>query len=395
MAISVTHKFTSLKGDGADATLIRPSNWNDTHNLNMATSNILGRLSAGPGAVEEIPATAYMLGLLANANYAALAAALGLPTTGDARLTFKAVADAGWVLANDGSIGNAVSGATNRANADTVNLFTFFYNTYNDGSVPVQTSSGSATTRATQGTAAVAYAANCRLVLPRALGRALIVGSAVGAAGAGLTARFPGGFGGEENHLLTSAEVPNHYHAVSISSTGTSSGSGTATTNPTGTDHVHFFSGTFTSTAADRSLDHLHGVNINSGGNNVDHSHNYSQYGGTNAGYQGGGTFAAPFSNIAATTSGASVGHLHNVNGSTGGVDRGIDHLHNVTVSGNTLGMNANHTHSVTVSVSGSASVSGNANTTSAVGYASGGTFGDGAHNNMQPWAGITVMIRL
>ena len=31
MAASVTHAFVSPKGDGADATLVRPSNWNDGH----------------------------------------------------------------------------------------------------------------------------------------------------------------------------------------------------------------------------------------------------------------------------------------------------------------------------------------------------------------------------
>jgi hypothetical protein len=28
---SITHKFTNPKSDGADATIVRPSNWNDTH----------------------------------------------------------------------------------------------------------------------------------------------------------------------------------------------------------------------------------------------------------------------------------------------------------------------------------------------------------------------------
>lgn len=32
--LGVTHKFSSAKADGADATLVRPSNWNDQHNLN-------------------------------------------------------------------------------------------------------------------------------------------------------------------------------------------------------------------------------------------------------------------------------------------------------------------------------------------------------------------------
>jgi hypothetical protein len=49
-------------------------------------------------------------------------------TTGDVRMTFKNIPDDGWIMADDGSIGNAASGATTRANADTEALFTLFYN---------------------------------------------------------------------------------------------------------------------------------------------------------------------------------------------------------------------------------------------------------------------------
>lgn len=54
MAIQVKHKFASGKADGADATLIQPSNWNDTHDLTMATGTLLGRSTAGAGPAEEI-----------------------------------------------------------------------------------------------------------------------------------------------------------------------------------------------------------------------------------------------------------------------------------------------------------------------------------------------------
>lgn len=54
MVIAINHKFTSAKADSADASLIRPSNWNDTHNITMATSRVMGRGSAGVGVVEEL-----------------------------------------------------------------------------------------------------------------------------------------------------------------------------------------------------------------------------------------------------------------------------------------------------------------------------------------------------
>lgn len=54
MTISVKHTFQSAKPDGTDATLIQPSNWNEEHTLTLATNKILGRITAGTGAVEEI-----------------------------------------------------------------------------------------------------------------------------------------------------------------------------------------------------------------------------------------------------------------------------------------------------------------------------------------------------
>lgn len=57
MTISVTHAFQSGKADGSDATLVQPSNWNAEHTITMATSRLLGRLTAGTGAVEELTAT--------------------------------------------------------------------------------------------------------------------------------------------------------------------------------------------------------------------------------------------------------------------------------------------------------------------------------------------------
>src|SRR5262245_3385078 len=139
-----------------------------------------------------------------------VAIAIPIWSTGDAKLTFKTVADAGWVMMNDGSIGDASSGATTRANADTQKLFTLFYSNCADADVPLQTSSGAATTRAAQGTAAAAWGAHCRMVLPKVLGRAL----AGAGAGAGLTNRPLGGSLGNETHTMSVAEMATHKHTL-------------------------------------------------------------------------------------------------------------------------------------------------------------------------------------
>jgi hypothetical protein len=125
-------------------------------------------------------------------------------STGDFKTTLKIVADTGWVLCDDGTIGSATSGASTRANADTQNLFNLLFNNTVDGYAPILTSGGGATTRAAQVSASAAWAANCRMSLTRMLGRAL--GFASG--GAGLTVRGLGQFIGEENHQLVMGELP-------------------------------------------------------------------------------------------------------------------------------------------------------------------------------------------
>lgn len=66
----------------------------------------------------------------------------------------------GWVKAS-GSIGNASSGATTRANADTEDLFTLWWNDFSNTILPIQDSAGAPSTRGAS--AAADFAANKRL----------------------------------------------------------------------------------------------------------------------------------------------------------------------------------------------------------------------------------------
>jgi hypothetical protein len=126
-------------------------------------------------------------------------------STGDIKPTLKTIADAGWVLFDDGTIGSPSSGASTRANNDTQPLFTIIFNGISDSNAAILTSGGGATTRAAQTNAATAWAANCRISLPKALGRALAVAGA--GAGLGITYSLGQAFG-EFNHTLTSIELP-------------------------------------------------------------------------------------------------------------------------------------------------------------------------------------------
>lgn len=72
-------------------------------------------------------------------------------------------APTGWIKENGGTIGSAASGATTRANADTVNLFTLLWNQFNQATLPIQDSAGAVTTRGAS--AAADFAAAKRMPL--------------------------------------------------------------------------------------------------------------------------------------------------------------------------------------------------------------------------------------
>lgn len=126
-------------------------------------------------------------------------------TTGDVKLTLKTSADSGWLLFDDGTFGSATSGSSNSNNANNQSLFVLMFNNLSDSAAPLFTSGGAGTTRAAQGTAAAAWAANCRMSLPKTLGRAL----AVAGTGSGLTARALGSIVGQETVTLNSAHIPS------------------------------------------------------------------------------------------------------------------------------------------------------------------------------------------
>lgn len=75
----------------------------------------------------------------------------------------RSTAPSGWIKANGFTIGNASSGATGRANADTSALFTLLWAEFSNTLLPIQDSTGAASSRGAS--AAVDYAANKRLPL--------------------------------------------------------------------------------------------------------------------------------------------------------------------------------------------------------------------------------------
>lgn len=95
-------------------------------------------------------------------------------TTGDLKLTHKASADTGWILwgnvSGNRTIGDGSSGATIRANADTSDLFSLYWQHYSNTLCPVSGGRGA--------TPAADFAAHKTISIPAGAGRVLgVVGN--------------------------------------------------------------------------------------------------------------------------------------------------------------------------------------------------------------------------
>lgn len=142
-----------------------------------------------------------------------------LAITGDIKAKHGTSSEAGWVRGNGKSIGNAASGATERANADTSALFQYLW--AQDTNLVVSGGRG--------GTAAGDFAASKKLTLPNYINRAL-TGLLMGGTDPAILASALidnsktndtlGATVGASTHALTIAELAAHDHGGTTNTTG-------------------------------------------------------------------------------------------------------------------------------------------------------------------------------
>lgn len=161
---------------------------------------------------------------------AALTPAVATVPTGVSYPYFGTTAPTGYVMASGRTIGSATSGGTERANADTEDLYVLLWDSMTNTEAPVSGGRGAS--------AAADFAANKTLQLPDARGRGIagkddMGGSAASrltTAASGVAGATLGASGGAQTHTLTTAQLATHGHSVSGNTTinyGTSVGGST------------------------------------------------------------------------------------------------------------------------------------------------------------------------
>lgn len=168
----------------------------------------------------------------------------------------------GMLACSGKTVGDASSNATARANADMEALFTHLWTIGNsDASLSIYTSAGAGSSYGAN--AAADWAAHKAIALPDARGRVTAGKDTMGGTDADRIVTNDaqgdkvGGVCGEENHTLTTTEIPSHTHTIqkltggtpnnpSISSGSASGNNGTPYTDqsncragPTGGDGAH------------------------------------------------------------------------------------------------------------------------------------------------------------
>jgi hypothetical protein len=242
----------------------------------------------------------------------------------------------GYVRLNGKTIGNAASGATERANADTASLFAYLWTNLSDAIAPVSGGRG--------GSAAADYAINKTIQLIDCRARTLLGLDDMGNAPFGSlfagnnfivgSPVIPGSLLGQNGAVLSATQMPAHVH------TGTTSGVA---------DHLHGIS--FSSATAAEGANHTHTFSGTTTGESVGHHHTYERSNSLNLGTSAGGS-GANSGTFTSDTGDQSSDHTHDYSGTTS-IESAV-HTHAFSIVTNTANAGA-HSHTFTTASTGGA----------------------------------------
>jgi hypothetical protein len=139
----------------------------------------------------------------------------GMVGTGDWKFRPVASALPGWIISNGSTIGDASSGASQRANADCAFAFAYLWNNFSNTQCPVSTGRGA--------NAAADFAAHKTIATFNMQATGIIGVDGMGGSATGLLANVPvvsgsatlaGSILGENLHALITAELAQHSHGI-------------------------------------------------------------------------------------------------------------------------------------------------------------------------------------
>ena len=128
MAITVKHKFVSAIPDGADATVVKPSNWNDDHDLT-------GTIPVANGGTGATTLTGYVYGN----GTSAMTASTTVPSTAITGLGTMSTQNANAVAVTGGSVDGTTIGATTASKG----AFTYISTSSSTSTTPTLSFNGS------------------------------------------------------------------------------------------------------------------------------------------------------------------------------------------------------------------------------------------------------------
>ncbi len=143
-----------------------------------------------------------------------------LDPLGHAKVYYGTTLPVRYLWVNGCTIGDADSGATGRANADTIDLFMILWDAANGTGSQIQLYTPTSVVTTKGVSAAADFAAHKRLSLPDMRGRVGVGLDRMGGSSANVVLNsntdILGGTGGEENHALVGDENGPHIHNVDL-----------------------------------------------------------------------------------------------------------------------------------------------------------------------------------